>query len=332
MQNQLETALESFSQRWADSRIHVFDVHLETVGGIPQVHGEVLETFQLTELAAALPEVDFSGVRALRQLENPRLVVITNLTSLHTGRSFLSEQLSQLLNGARVEVLKQEGSWAYVRQADGYLGWTYLPYLGLVEPLRADSLVVAPVSPLLAQPDPESTRHTRVLGGTAVQVLWAQQSWAEVLLAGGLSGWLPLTDLRSVDHLPSSESQRRAQMVADGERMTGVPYLWGGCSANGIDCSGLAQLLHRWVGLTIPRDADMQCEAGRPVEPPFQPGDLLFFGEQGERRNITHVAVSLGGWEILHSSRSRNGVYQDNVQAVAGLRDSFLQAATYLAE
>jgi len=76
----------------------------------------------------------------------------------------------------------------------------------------------------------------------------------------------------------------------------------------------------------------MQYDAGKQVEYPFKPGDLLFFGEQGESRSITHVGISLGGWEILHSSRSRNGVYTDNVQAVAGLRDSFLFGATFIGD
>jgi cell wall-associated NlpC family hydrolase len=75
----------------------------------------------------------------------------------------------------------------------------------------------------------------------------------------------------------------------------------------------------------------MQFDAGRPVAPPFQPGDLLFFGEAGARRKITHVAVSLGAWRIIHSSRSRNGVYQDDVQAVDHLQQSFVGARTFVA-
>ena len=84
--------------------------------------------------------------------------------------------------------------------------------------------------------------------------------------------------------------------------------------------------------MTIPRDADQQFDAAQPVEYPYQSGDLLFFGEgEDEARRITHVAVSLGGWRILHSSRSRNGVQEDDVQAVEHLRESFVGARTFVA-
>ena len=112
--------------------------------------------------------------------------------------------------------------------------------------------------------------------------------------------------------------------------MIGVPYLWGGISGNGIDCSGFARLLHKWVGVEIPRDADMQHATAQSVEPPFEAGDLLFFRESGSERQITHVGVSLGGWNMIHSSRRRNGVYMDDVQQREPLKQIFVSAGSFL--
>jgi cell wall-associated NlpC family hydrolase len=119
-------------------------------------------------------------------------------------------------------------------------------------------------------------------------------------------------------------------MIQDFQRMIGVPYLWGGTSGNGIDCSGFARLLHRWVGVDIPRDADMQHAAAKSVEPPYEIGDLFFFAESDSNRKITHVGVSLGGWNMVHSSRTRNGVYVDDLQKRKDLMDIFVSAGSFL--
>lgn len=332
----VEPALEDISRPFTDKRVNVFDVQVEGDNDVLKLSGRVLEESNREALLSGLrerfpdAEVDLSGVQVLRKVQPDIRVVGTNLTSLHNGTSFLAEQATQLVNGAQVEVLEEQKNWGFVRQMDGYLGWTYLPYLTTEPaPHPATDLVIAPVSLLHAMPDAASPLVTRVLGGTAVYAGGAVGDWMLVELAGGLKGYLPVTDLRDLTQLPKAPAAIREQIVADGLKLIGVPYLWGGCTAHGIDCSGMAQLLHRWAGITLPRDADMQCEAGTPVEPPFQPGDLLFFGEAGERRRITHVAVSLGGWRILHSSRSRMGVHIDDVQQVEHLRTSYLCAATY---
>jgi len=80
----------------------------------------------------------------------------------------------------------------------------------------------------------------------------------------------------------------------------------------------------------IPRDADMQHNTANPVEPPFEIGDLFFFGEGDSDRSITHVGISLGGWKMMHSSRGRNGVYMDDIQEVQHLKDIFVGAGSFL--
>ncbi len=334
---ELDAALIEIGKPFADKRVNVFDVQVEEADGLLKLSGRVLQESNREALLRGLrdrfpnAQVDAGGVQVLRKAQPDYRMVATNLTSVHDGTSFLAEQVTQMVNGMQVEVLEEQKNWGFVRQMDGYLGWTYLPYLTASPASHpATHLVIAPVGLLHAAPDAASPLMTRVLGGTAVYAGGAQNDWMLVELAGGQKGYLPVSDLRDLNRLPKVPAAIREQIVADGFKLIGVPYLWGGCTAHGIDCSGLAQLLHRWAGITLPRDADMQCDAGTPVEPPFQPGDLLFFGEAGERRRITHVAISLGGWRILHSSRSRMGVHVDDVQQVDHLRESFLCAATHI--
>lgn len=331
----INTHLSDNASRFSDRRLQLFDVNSASLDGNRLVlQGRVLDQATLHALqhsfAERFPElvVDYSQVRVLRQAVPCLLQVVTNLTSVHAEPSWLAEMLSQCTFGTSLEILEEQGRWVFVRQADGYLGWMYRPYL-TDHPTPAPTYIVAsPMTEIYAEPDAKSTLRSRLVGGTLVQVVSTRSAWAEI--DANTWGWAQLTDLRALDHLPNARDMRRQAILNDSATMIGVPYLWGGTSVNGIDCSGLAQLLHRWIGITIPRDADLQFHAGRKIEPPFQPGDLLFFGENGEKRSITHVGISVGEWRIVHSSRSRNGVYHDDVQEVENLRSSFLGAASYL--
>jgi len=342
MLDQIRTTLAEIAQSYRDTRIYYCRLDVMALEGDRCVlGGTVLDSEALAVvadgLAARFPQItfDITGVEVLRAAVPPRLKAATNVTGLHAQPSFQSEMVNQLLNGWTVELLKEEDRWAFVSLPDhagkgrGYLGWAYRPYLTDSPVAGPTHIVCEPVSLLRAAPTPNAPLVSRIAGGTAVHAT-VDGDWARLELAGGLTGWAPAADLRSLAALPTDEAGRRAQIVQDAARFIGVPYLWGGCTALGIDCSGFAQMLHRLIGVTIPRDADMQHDAGVPVEPPFCPGDLVFFGESGEERKITHVGVSLGGWRIIHSSRSRNGVYEDDVQAVNHLRAGFIGARTLL--
>lgn len=343
MLEQIRRALDEVAQDDGDTRVHHRQLTAAALdGNCCLLAGTVLDEQTRAnvraELAMRFPGITFD-TRDLQVLRPGQpFTVATNLTSLHAGPSFSTEMVSQLLNGCRVELLQQQDRWAFVRQTDGYLGWTYRPYLSQELAPDPTHIVCRPVSPSHDAPRRDAPLIGRLVVGTAVHAAeimdhardGIQVAWARLALAGGSEGWVAWADLRALDSLPLDRDAQRRQMVQDADRLTGVPYLWGGCSAMGIDCSGMVQLLHRLVGITIPRDADMQYDAGRRVEAPFQPGDLLFFGSQGARRAITHVGMSVGGWRMVHASRARNGVYQDDVQAVQHLRDSFVGACAFV--
>jgi cell wall-associated NlpC family hydrolase len=314
-----------------DPRTSLFDVQiLSETNETLTLGGRLLDRSQLDDLSRLFPDrkLDTASIRILNAETHPRACVATNLTGLYERPTFGMPLSSELYYGTELEILDENGNWVFTRQSDGYLGWAYRRYLNEGAAPTATHLVLVPSIEMRESPDQASGVVTRLVSGTGVGVVEKRGEWA--LVEANWAGWVPSSSLRPMADIPKEIEEKRKLMTADALRMIGVPYLWGGTSGNGIDCSGFARLLHRWVGVTIPRDADMQHAAAKPVEPPYETGDLFFFGEGDSERGITHVGVSLGGWTMIHSSRGNNGVYLDNLQERKSLMDIFVSAGSFL--
>lgn len=343
MNEQLLNALVEAQLPFTDHRFNVCRLELIEDGGRVRLQGVVLDKATLAAIMAhlrqRLPGALWAAddVQVLRQSPPRLMTVTTNLTGLQREPSWLGEQQSQLLNGAVVEILEHGERWSFGRLDDGYLGYVYTGYLGATAAAPEPTHIVSyPVSYLWRETETAQLAG-RVMAGTRVAATMLPDGRAEVTLAGGLCGYAAPGELRPLNE-DLTVDERRWRLIQDALPYIGVPYLWGGVSAHGIDCSGFAQLLHKLAGVIIPRDADVQFAAGRPVEPPYAAGDLLYFGGSGGHREISHVGVSLGpeydpqGWRMIHSGRSRNGVYIDDVQGIDSLRESFQGARRFFVD
>lgn len=339
MKEQIEKILADVFTRHSDRRLDLFKVQVESASaGEVKLAGRVLTPDGLEEarqrIAAAFPAavVNADAVKVLRAKPGVTYTVATNLTDLHVEPSFLSELLTQVVNGTPLEVLDEhtDGKWVFVRQADGYLGWAYKPYLSEGAPKSGPTHIVTEVSPLLREPQ-NAPATSRLLTGTTVRVIEERNGFSRIEAAGVLAGgWIPSASLEPLADLPLKPADARQAIVASARALVGVYYLWGGSTPWGTDCSGLAQLAHKLVGYTLPRDADMQFKAGTPVEGPYQPGDLFFFHSETNKDKITHVAICTGGWNMIHSSRSRNGVYEEDLQLNDTYRKVFAGVRTFV--
>lgn len=319
MRDAIQQTLDELAAK-SDSRVSVFEIQIkELEEGKLSLSGRLLDEDQLAGLkeafASRFPDLslDTASIKILYHPNNLRLHVATNITGLYEAPTFSVPLASELLYGWELDVLEEKDSWVFTRQTDGYLGWAYRPYLVEGYASKATHLVIAPSIELHTQPDASCPILTRLVSGTGVIVDEISNGWARV--AANKTGWMPAHYLRAIADLSQTLEARRAMLKEDSARMIGAPYLWGGISGNGIDCSGFTSLLHRWIGIQIPRDADMQHAAAKPVEPPFEVGDLFFLAEgDDDHQHVTHVGMSLGGWMMIHSTRPNNGVYIENLE------------------
>lgn len=316
-----------------DRRISVFEIEIQGLkNSTLTLSGRVLHETQLEELRRLLPllKLNLNAVQVLSHGPAERVHVGTNLTGLYEKPTFGMPLSSELAYGTELEVLEVQNRWVFTRQQDGYLGWAYRPYLREGPAPGRTHLVIVPAGEVYSEPTFACEVVTRLVSGTGVRVEENINGWSRI--TANRPGWIPSTHLRALANLPHSLEDRRLTLMEDSKRLLGVPYLWGGISGNGIDCSGFVRLLHGCIGIDIPRDADMQHMAAYPVEPPYQPGDLFFFNDGEGGRRITHVGMSLGGWSLIHSSRRNNGIYIDDLQEQESLKSTFVSAGSFLRE
>ncbi len=132
---------------------------------------------------------------------------------------------------------------------------------------------------------------------------------AKVMLPDGRTGYVRYGDLNDFKSWLSLRNPSGADIVSTAHKFTGVPYLWGGNSVKGMDCSGLVWLTYYMNGILLPRNASQMALAG--VDVPLQSlmtGDLIFFGNEEGR--INHVGIYTGEAGVIHSSQM---VYEGSI-------------------
>ena len=224
-------------------------------------------------------------VEAERFVDGTRYELVEPMTPLRHAPSHEARQDSEALFGERMIVYEIEEGWAWGQlETDGYVGWLSANALG--KPGAAPTHKVA-VPRTLCFPAPDIKRPPLAALPMGAAVAVARQDERFAVTA---AGW----------HIPEAHlapvRAKAPDFVAVAEALLGAPYLWGGKTSLGIDCSGLVQVALQAAGVACPRDSDMQeLSLGKLASPAdLRRGDLVFW--KG------HVAIARDHETLLHAN------------------------------
>ncbi len=238
---------------------------------------------------------------------------IVNVSALpmREDPSHLSQMVDQLIMGNTVKVLHQVNDWYLVQNHYQYIGWITKPSIyrctseGIDSWLKQSKYIVNNVHSMVYSDSNEySYPVTDLVLNSRLKIGRITFKWAQVHLPDGRIGYINKSDLKIIKE-PIYNIQLIQNILKSAKTMIGVPYLWGGNSSKGNDCSGFTQTVFSSVGILIPRDARQQAVLGSMVNKmEVEAGDLFFFGD-GEK--VKHVAICLGGLEFIHQGSRFEG-------------------------
>lgn len=308
------------------------------------------------------------------ELEKRMAVVELSTIYMRQQPDYESALETQELLGTVVEIVGEQGYWREIVSPQPYRAWA--TEKGLVE-MTEEELKAYEDAPkvmftglyghIYMEPSFKAATLCDLVGGDLLRLAEDAESgagkgygrkearlkgrWTEVMLPSGRRGHVPTNELKlhfgfmsiaqGEGDAGSIDAQTTEAIIAQAEKLLGSPYLWGGMSAKGVDCSGLVRISHIMNGILLPRNASQQINCGDrvPMEidtmwweiltSPSAPqddrntpamlkdemlrrtknlerGDLVFFGtpasESGKKPRITHVGIYLGEGRIIHSS------------------------------
>ncbi|HSC40540.1 MAG TPA: NlpC/P60 family protein [Chitinophagaceae bacterium] len=306
-------AIDSVRKIYApDKRTALFDV---TANG-RVIAGETNIPAAKTALLQLLQQQQLSYTDSVRVLPDTALggnsfaVVSISVANIRVKPGHPNEMTTQATLGTPLKVFRKEKGWYMVQTPDNYIGWTEGGGIQLMNASTSTqwqamekAIYTKPYGFAYTAENTDAQTVSDLVYGDVVAFRKQANGFYETSFPDGRTAYIPAADITLYKDWTASRNPTQENIVNASRRLMGVPYLWGGTSFKGVDCSGFTRTVYFMNGLVLPRDASQQVNIGQEVDTKngwqnLQPGDLLFFGapaRDGKPERVIHVGMWLGG-------------------------------------
>lgn len=324
--NDIDDIISKVKEKHApDKRTTIFAVEYNLSGNQLELKGETSVPEAKSDL---LKEINASGKYSVKDLiqllpspeTGDKIYGIINLSvgNLRATPDHPAEMVTQALLGTVVKVYKKaEDSWWYIQTPDDYLGWIDGFGVHRVTKNDADSWIKSEkivylntYGHLLSVRDENSEPVTDLVAGNILKLTGKADGWYSAELPDKRSGFISEKDAMPFNEWIKGAGATEEKILRTAKRFMGVPYLWGGTSSKGFDCSGFTKTVYFLNGLILQRDASQQYYCGQEIKKEegfgaLKKGDLVFFGlppKPGKKLRASHVGIYIGDSEFIHAS------------------------------
>lgn len=350
--DKIQSVIKKLENKYApDSRTAIFKINIETGNDNFILKGETNIPEAKDELLKKLNEsniIDKIEILPGRKLGKDIYGIISlSVANLRTHPKNQAEMASQALLGTPVKILKIKKGWTLIQTPDKYISWVEndqifrTDYVSLTAWNNSDKIIfIKDFGFTYSMPDENSERVTDIVIGDMLKYSGKEKDFYRVAYPDGKIAYVKSNDSKLFKEWLSEINPTNDNILKTARSFMGIPYLWGGTSVKGMDCSGFTKTVFFLNGIILPRDASQQVNVGKPIDTKnrlenLKPGDLLFFGEKGDvhtKQKITHVAIYIGDGDYINAAGKIkiNSFSKGNPNYSAYRDDSFVCARRIL--
>jgi hypothetical protein len=337
-----------------DKRVAIFDIEAIESGNKIILKGETNIPEAKSEFIKMMKESDLKFDDQIEMLPSEQLgdkkfgVINLSVANFRAKTEHSAELVTQAILGTPIKILKKgEDGYYLIQTPDNYISWldddgfTFMTEKELNEWLSSPKIIYTKVFGFsYTESDENSQTVSDLVDGSILKLTGEDSNFFLVSYPDGRIAYIKKDEAKLFNDWYGALNPTGETILNTAYLFMGIPYLWGGTSTKGMDCSGFTKTVYFLNGIILARDASQQVNTGELVDTKngwenLQAGDLLFFGKKAtdnKKERVTHVAIYIGDGDFIHAAgRVKINSFNKNKPYYSKYRDNaFIRAKRIL--